>query len=122
MSTMKFKITHKRKKGSYLFLSVIFFSFLCTLVLNVPPTYISTFFFGLPLQVIYLFYALMYCAFFFLIMMLFNKLLHAIFIASYITISCIFLINDLRNPLFFILLAGLFFVLELLIQSRKEKK
>jgi hypothetical protein len=117
----KVQMHHKKKRVMLLVACLICISSLVLFVVNVPPSYKSRIFLGLTISAISIFYFLVFLSMFFLTMTIVNKLLHAFFAGLFITVSSLFLVNDLRNPLFFILLAAVLFVIELLISSWKKK-
>ena len=118
------RVQFKRKKKHIfinIFLSIAFLLATVALVQSFPPGFMIEIG-NIAFSVIIVFFISIFLFIFFLVYALSGSKKHGILLSTF-GISCLlFLFYKLTNPLFFILLAALFLVLELLFISKNSRK
>lgn len=117
---MKHFINLKVNKKSLinLFFSIVFLIALGLIIFIVPPSQ-QFHFVSITISVLYIFLVLLYFFMFFLSMVLLKSVKHALSISLFTITALFFLLYKLTHPLFFIMLAALFIVAELLFTAKK---
>lgn len=86
-----------------------------------PPTFVISFM-GITISILYVIFLFLFLFFYSLTAYLFRSFVHGILIGLFPIFYLTMRLNDLRNPIFFVLLAGIFVALEiLLLQFTKPK-
>ena len=118
---MRQTLKNRRKKPlHYLFVSILSFLLLVTLILTTPPdTQLS--FLGIEFSILTLFFLLVILFFFSLPTFLFSSKKHGILLSGFVTLYLMFRLMDLTHPFFLIVLLALFLTLELLFTSRRNE-
>jgi hypothetical protein len=110
---------HRRKNPTkFLYLFIIFIFLLLGLIYFYPPEYKFQIF-GYRLSVISLFFPLLFFITYSLTAYLSKSSKHGVLAGLFIVFFLIFRLTNLTHPFFFLLLASLFLILELLFSYRK---
>ena len=112
--------TTKRRKRSPLLLVLTAFSIiaLSSLIFLLPPNW--QFKVGsLSLQILYIFFPILFLFLFSFITYLFRSKTHGVLVASFTIVYLIFRLNNLTHPFFLMLLLLLLLTLELLVSHKK---
>jgi len=110
--------TLKKRPFIYTLLTLFFLTLFSLFIYYIPPAYqfqISNFKF----QIIYVFFALLFCLLTSAGALVFRSFKHGILIALFVCLFLIFRLNDLTHPFFVFMLAALFVTLELFFSYRK---
>ena len=113
-----FKTFKKKRDWRYLFFGIVLAACLGGIVYFLSPGF-SIPLFVISLPILYLFFLFLFGFFYYVILFFFTSRKHAILISAFICMSLLFLANNLLHPFFFILLAGLFLVIELIVVYNK---
>jgi hypothetical protein len=108
---------HYKRSLKFLVLSILSLFVLSALILFFPPGWILDIGYW-KLEILYVFFPLLFLFLFFIGTYLFKSKKHGFFIGLFVMLYLIMRLNSLTHPFFFILLAGLFLTLELMV-SRK---
>lgn len=112
---------HKRNFSIKHFIyTLLFLAAAVALIIYLPPTYqISAIYLKVPIMIP--FFIIIFLFFYSLGMLLFGRKKHALIIASFVASYLLFLLNNLTQPLFLILLLALFLVAEFLFTRHDNK-
>jgi hypothetical protein len=111
---MRIIISRGKRSWKDLLASVIIFAALAGVVYGLPPTY-TTKIAGYSFSVLVLFFPLVFAFLFTLNAFLFRSKKHAALLSFFLVTCMVFLLNHLTQPFFYVLLAALVLVLEILI-------
>jgi hypothetical protein len=112
------KTQQKKRSWRFLFISLALLAAVTYLIYSVPPT-MQFLVFSFRISVLYIFFPLLFLCVFCFSAFLFRSEKHALLIAAFALLSLLLLSNDLNHPFFFILLAALFLVIELIFIYNK---
>jgi hypothetical protein len=118
---MRIIISRRKRSIKFLFLSIFFLLLLVATIYYLPPTFTLTFLFW-SISIVIPFLVVVFLFLFSSLAFLFRSKEHAVIISSFIVICLIFLFLDLNQPIFFVLLAALALVCELLLQTIQRKR
>ncbi len=110
----------KQRKKIFLISSVVSLVGLITIILFLPPTFEISFSL-LSLPIIYISFILIFLFLYSLTAYVFKSFIHGILVGLFPITYLILRLNDLRNPIFFILLLGLFIAMEILLVQMTKK-
>lgn len=118
---MKFLKRKRNIKSSfkYLILSILLSVTLYLLISNYPPNHIYTLGF-VKISILIPFFIILFVLFNFILSLFFNRSLQTILLSLFLVTCLIFIVNKLTNPFFFIMLAALFVVIELIFYAFKK--
>ena len=112
----------RREKRLWLFLMIGTISFICLLllVIYIPPS--VTYMLGsISVSVVLIFFLFLFLSLSSFFSLLFRTIHHGVLTSLFFVLSLAFLFFNLREPLFFILLAALCMIIELLLYKKPSR-
>jgi hypothetical protein len=102
---------YRRRSVKQLLLPTLILVVLIFIVFYFPPSY----------DILMIFFILFFLFFYSFFLFVFKSKIHCLLITAFLTVSLFFVLNSLTNPIFFIMLAALFVVVEMIVNSYRKQ-